>query len=191
MNNCLNYNYFDEAYFQDGSKRGTAYVNYRDGARDSKIFEGIALAIREVFQPKRVLDVGCATGAIVRRLNHLGCEAHGIDVSSWAVQNAEHANVRLASADQLPYPDNFFDLVISCHSMEHLPISVFDRSLSEICRVNSKFQFHLLPMIGTPPYDGDAEAVREALRKDPTHQQLHSKEWWIQRFEALGCIRTE
>src|SRR5436309_3465998 len=93
------YDYFDERYFQDGSKRGTAYVNYREGARDSKTFQELAIAIREVFQSRRVLDVGCATGAIVRRLNDLGCEAHGIDVSKWAVQNAEHQNVRLASAD--------------------------------------------------------------------------------------------
>ncbi len=184
------YSYFDESYFQDGSKRGTAYANYRETARDSKIFREIAQAAFDVFQPKRVLDVGCATGAIVRRLNELGCEAHGIDVSEWAVANAEHPNVRLASADNLPYPDGYFDLVMSCHSMEHLPDSVLDRSLKEITRVCSKFMFHMLPMVGTPPYTGDPETVREQLRKDPTHQQLHSKEWWIRSFEDLGCVQV-
>ena len=183
------YSYFDESYFQDGSKRGTAYVNYRETARVSQIFYEIAQAMVEVFQPKRVLDVGCATGMIVRRLNDLGCEAHGIDVSEWAIANAEHPNVRLASADNLPYPDSYFDLVISCHSMEHLPDSVLDQSLNEITRVSSKFMFHMLPMVGTPPYLGDPEIVREQLRTDPTHQQLHSKEWWIDRFKALGCVQ--
>ena len=188
--NTQSYVYFDETYFQDGSKKGTAYINYKESARDSPTFREIALAVRDVFHPQRVLDVGCATGTIVRHLNEAGCEAHGIDVSEWAVKNAEHPNVRLASADNLPYPDKFFDVVISCHSMEHLPDSVFERSIKEIARVGSAFFFHMLPLVGTPPYTGDPEAVRRELRKDPTHQQLHSKEWWVQRFEALGCTEV-
>ncbi len=185
------YSYFDEAYFQDGKKRGTAYSNYAKGSRESKTFREIAYAIKEVFQPRRVLDVGCATGAIVRWLNEIGCEAHGVDVSKWAVHNAQHRNVRLSSADALPFDDGFFDLVISCHSMEHLPAAVFERSLAEINRVTSTFHFHLLPMIGTPPYDGEPDEVRQQLRKDPTHQQLRSKEDWLQCFRNLGCVPVE
>ena len=180
------YRYFDEAYFQDGSKRGTAYTNYKEGARSSPTFREIAVAVREVFQPRRVLEIGCATGVIVKYLNELGCEAHGIDVSEWAVRNAEHRNVRLAPADALPYPDGFFDLIISCHSLEHLPDAVFSRSLAELGRVGSAFQFHMLPIVGTEPYDGDPDTVREQLRKDPTHQQLHSREEWLRRFEKHG-----
>jgi SAM-dependent methyltransferase len=187
---AVSYGYFDEAYFQDGTQRGTAYVNYRESARSSKTFQELAAAIQEVFQPRRVLDVGCATGAVVRHLNEIGCEAHGVDVSEWAVQNAEHPNVRLASADALPYPDGYFDLVISCHSMEHLPDAVFHRSLQEIVRVGSAFQFHMLPMIGTPPYDGEPETVRRELRKDPTHQQLHAKDYWVNQFKRLGCAEV-
>jgi len=186
---AISYDYFDEAYFQDGTKRGTAYVDYKRGARDSQTFKEIARAVREVFQPGRVLDVGCATGAIVLHLNHLGCEAHGVDVSQWAVNNAEHPNVKLASADNLPYPDNYFDLVMSCHSLEHLPEPVFERSLQEIIRVSSSFLFHMLPMVGTPPYTGHVDEVRKELQKDPTHRQIHSKEWWLQQFESLGCVQ--
>ena len=183
------YSYFDETYFQDGEKRGTAYVNYKEGARNSPTFREIAAAVQEVFQPQRVLEIGCATGNIVRHLNELGCEAHGIDVSEWAVRNAEHPNVRLASADALPYPDGYFDLVISCHALEHLPDAVFVRSLSELTRVNSAFQFHMLPIVGIPPYDGDPSIVREQLRKDPTHQQLHSMQTWLEHFNTLDLDR--
>lgn len=187
----MDYSYFDENYYQDGTKRGTAYVNYKEGARNSQTFRELASAIKEIFQPRRVLDVGCATGTTVRLLNEMGCEAHGIDVSEWAVHNAEHPNVQLASADRLPFPDDFFDLVISCHAMEHIPDAVFSGSLAEISRVNSSFQFHLLPMIGTPPYDGEPEAVRQMLRKDPTHQQLQSLEWWISQFGSQGFVQVD
>jgi SAM-dependent methyltransferase len=185
------YSYFDEAYFQRGEERGTAYHNYKEGARNSPTFREIASAIREVFQPRRVLEIGCATGNIVRHLNEIGCEAHGIDVSEWAVRNAEHRNVKLASADDLPYPDAYFDLVISCHSLEHLPDSIFDRAISEISRVASRFQFHMLPIVGIAPYEGDPAEVRRLLRKDPTHQQLHDLEWWLQQFRRHGHIPVE
>lgn len=182
----MSQNYFDEAYFQDGATRGTAYRNYRESARNSRIYPEIAFALNNVFQPKRALEIGCATGILVRYLNEHGCEAHGIDVSEWAVANAEHPNVRLASAAQLPYPDKFFDLVFSCHALEHLPGAVFDASVREICRVGSHHQLHLLPMPGTPPYDGDRDAVIAGLRADPTHQQLHEKQWWVSRFVEQG-----
>jgi len=178
------YSYFDEDYFQNGQKRGTAYSNYKEGARNSPTFREIAAAVREIFQPKRVLEIGCATGVMVRHLNEFGCEAHGIDVSEWAVRNAEHPNVRLSSADNLPYPDAHFDLVMSCHSLEHLPDAIFARAIDEINRVAAAFQFHMLPMIGTPPYDGDPAVVASALRKDPTHQQLHTQQWWLDCFQS-------
>src|SRR5262249_16662101 len=167
------------------------YVNYKEGARSSPTFREIAVALREIFHPHRVLEVGCATGSIVRNLNELGTEAHGIDVSEWAVRNAEHPNVRLASAESLPYPDKHFDLVFSCHSLEHLPDSVFDKAITEITRVASGFQFHMLPIVGQPPYDGDPVVVRQQLRKDPTHQQLHELEWWVGQFRKNGNIAVE
>ena len=185
---ALSYAYFDEKYFQSGSEKGTAYTNYKQSAHNSPTFREIAVSLGEVFQPRRVLEIGCATGIIVRHLNDLGCEAHGIDVSEWAVENAEHPNVKLASADQLPFPDSYFDLVMSCHSLEHLPASVFEPSIKEICRVASEFLFHMLPMVGTPPYIGDPETVRQNLRKDPTHQQLHTREDWVGRFAQFGCL---
>lgn len=187
----VGYSYFDEAYYQDGKRRGTAYVNYLESARNSPTFAEIARALTEIFAPKRVLDIGCATGTIVRRLNELGCEAHGIDVSDWAVANAEHPNVRLGSADKLRFPDGHFDLVISCHALEHIPEAVFYSSISEIARVSSRYLFHMLPMVGTPPYTGDPEEVIRNLRKDPTHQQLRSREWWMEKFSGCGFERVD
>jgi SAM-dependent methyltransferase len=179
-------NYFDEAYFQEGHRRGTAYVNYREAVRKSPIFREVAAAVFDVFRPRRVLEIGCATGIIVKHLNALGCDAHGIDVSEWAVKNAEHKNVRLASADNLPYPDHHFDLVLSCHSLEHLPDSIFDKVMRELTRVGSAFQFHMMPIVGLPPYDGPPEVVIRELKKDPTHQQLRDYGWWTGQFQSRG-----
>ena len=131
--------------------------------------------------------MGCATGFIVSQLNSLGCEAWGLDVSEWAVRNAAHSRVILASADAIPFPDGYFDLVVSCHAIEHLPSSIFDRAISEMIRVCSGFQFHMLPIVGEGPYTGPVEQVIENLQKDPTHQQLHDRAWWISAFERAGA----
>lgn len=180
--------YFDEAYFQRGDERGTAYRDYVRGADESLTFREIAQAVVTLFRPQRCLEIGCATGAIVRSLNELGVDAHGIDVSEWAILNKLHPNVRLAGAESLPFDDGVFDLVISCHALEHIPPTLAERAFAEMSRVAAPLshQFHMLPIIGTHPYDYDHEAARTALRADPTHNLLETMQWWRERWEHVG-----
>jgi hypothetical protein len=185
-------NYFDEAYFQRGWEKGTAYDDYLKSAASSPTFREIARCIATVFNPVRALEIGCATGAIVSELNALGVEAHGIDVSEWAIQNALHPHVLKASAEFLPYPDNHFDFIYSSHAMEHIPLEHIDSVLKEINRVssNDSIQFHMLPIIGTYPYDYDAENARLDLKKDPTHNLLFDMGWWLDKWGSTGWKRV-
>lgn len=180
------FEYFDEAYFEGGD-RGTAYINYRVNAARNPIFLQMARAIKEVFRPRRCLEIGCATGVVVSHLNRMGIEAHGIDVSSWAVENREHPNVIECAAHELPYPDGHFDLVYSAHAIEHIPVHLKDASFRDISRVaRGGFQFHMLPIIGDGPYTGDPDYHIRELQGDPTHVLLHNREWWIAEWERLG-----
>jgi SAM-dependent methyltransferase len=181
-------NYFDEAYFQRGDERGTAYRDYAQAARNSPTFHEIAEALAHVFRPKRALEIGCATGAIVRSLNELGVDAHGIDVSDWAVANRLHGNVSRASAAELPFEDGQFDLIYSSHALEHVPAPLIDAVMTQIGRVSAAtaYQFHMLPIIGTYPHDYDEELARSNLRADPTHNILESMNWWLDRWRAAG-----
>lgn len=70
----------------------------------------------------RILDVGCGSGYKLNYLmRHGGWETHGVDFNAQAVENARAggANVQLATGDRLPFPDDFFDAVMSWHSLEH------------------------------------------------------------------------
>ncbi|EHH07562.1 methyltransferase [Agrobacterium tumefaciens CCNWGS0286] len=183
----MKYDYFDADYFQNGQTKGTVYSNYLEVARTSAIYREIARLIFEVFRPKRTLEIGCATGIIVKHLNELGVEAHGIDVSEWAVSNREHDNVVLAGAEGLPYPDGDFDFVYSVHAMEHIPEHLKDAAFSELKRVSgAAIHFHMLPIVGEGPYSGERETVRSGLRKDPTHSLLEDIGWWRQQFSEIG-----
>jgi len=180
--------YFDEAYFQRGWERGTAYENYKTSAASSPIFKDVSQGIATIFCPVRALEIGCATGPIVFELNRLGIPTWGIDVSKWAVENAMHQFVLLASADDLPFESGSFDFVYSSHALEHLPEEIYESAFREIDRVCSAnaIQFHMLPIIGTHPYNYDHETARTDLKKDPTHNLLNTMEWWIQKWAALG-----
>lgn len=175
-------NAFDEAYFQDGSERGTQYRNYLEGAKLNRTYFEIAQTIVELFRPMRTLEIGCATGAIVSHLTTFDVDAHGVDVSEWAVQNSLAPSVQVASAAELPFEDNSFDVVYSVHALEHLPSDIKDKALAEISRVCSGFQFHLIPMLESGPYVGDRFGHLLNLRTDPTHNLLYEREWWIDRF---------
>lgn len=180
--------YFDEAYFERGWERGTAYVNYRQAAASSKTFAEIAEAIEFVFEPQRVLEIGCATGATVRWLNERGIETYGIDVSEWAIENRLHDNVYLAGVEKLPFADGEFDLIFSSHSLEHIPRALAQKAFAEMSRVarTGAYQFHMLPIVGTYPYDFDHDAARQMLREDPTHNLLEPMEWWLQQWGSHG-----
>jgi hypothetical protein len=183
------YRYFDEDYFQNGERRGTAYRDYQASTRSSPLYAEIAGACASL-KPRRALEIGCATGVIVGRLNRMGVETHGIDVSSWAVEHREHHQVVQAGAESLPFPDGLFDLVYSVHALEHLPAAVADAAFAEIARVSAPdaVQFHTLPILGLGPYAGERASVVAGLRKDPTHNLLEDEGWWLERFAAIGFV---
>jgi SAM-dependent methyltransferase len=181
------YDYFDATYFNDGPSKGTVYANYVESSRSSAIYREIASAIASVLKPKRVLEIGCATGLIVRLLNEAGIEAHGIDVSEWAIANREHRNVIRAGAEDLPYKDRHFDAVFSVHALEHVPAHLAEAAFGELHRVCPVGpQWHMLPVIGLGPYVGSRETVVAGLQKDPTHNLLEDEEWWLKQFAAVG-----
>jgi SAM-dependent methyltransferase len=180
------YGYFDEAYFEHGHLRGTAYSDYLRSARRSPTYAELAERIAHVFQPKRTLEVGCATGIVVKHLNDRGCEAFGVDVSDWAIEHREHPNVVHAGAEALPFEDGSFDLVFSVHALEHIPAHLEHRALAELDRVAAEGsrQFHLMPIVGRGPYVG--AAAIDGLRKDPTHNLLRTFDEWLYAWATHG-----
>jgi SAM-dependent methyltransferase len=132
---------FDRDYFIGGGKSN--YPDYR-------LIEG---AIDEAFMPtvrryadwagrdrveRRSLDVGCAMGFYVERLGALGWDAHGVDVSEFAVGEGTErgiANLQVASATELPFEDETFDFVTAIDVIEHLPPAGSNAMVAETHRV--------------------------------------------------------
>ena len=93
-----------------------------------------------------VLDVGCGTGSLAlmarEAVGPTGVIC-GVDASaemiSWARQKARRAGVeadfKQAAAQALPYPDAFFDVVLSTLMLHHLPKKARTQLAAEARRV--------------------------------------------------------
>jgi SAM-dependent methyltransferase len=90
---------------------------------------------------KRVIDVGCGDGHLVRHLARFGAHVIGVECSPRQLAKARAAE-RVAGEEivegvgqALPAADASADLVVFFNSLHHIPIPVMGRALAEAARV--------------------------------------------------------
>ena len=133
---------------------------------------------------KRVLDLGCRSGALTRHLLE-GNDVVGVDVDSAALEKAAALGIEPVEAnvdEPLPFADASFDAVVAGELLEHLqfpdalvaeirrvlrPGGVLAGSVPNAFRLQSRLRF----LRGKPPEDDPTHlhlfapaAVRELLR---------------------------
>lgn len=150
-------------------------------------------AIRDLVEPQRgerVLDLGCAAGAVSHFLSTFGCETFGVDSEARAIEAARRAfpGLRFESADvgELPFPDSSFDKAVAADLVEHLDNSTFRRMLLEVRRV--------LPEDGTlslytpnPAHVIEWMKARDVLlAQNPTHIGLRRADELVMELESAG-----
>ncbi len=110
-----------------------------------------------------ILEVGSGDGLVIKSLRKAGHDPFALDISQSALQYVQISKLIQATASQLPFPSNSFDLVLACELLEHLPISLYLDVLDEIERV----------------------AKRNIIITVPYQEKL---EWNYARCPACGCI---
>jgi SAM-dependent methyltransferase len=82
-----------------------------------------------------ILEAGCGTGLILRRLAELSRRVVGLDLSAGMVRQAHERGLTVlqGSLDELPLGDDVFDLVASFKVLAHVP--AIERALAELVRV--------------------------------------------------------
>lgn len=85
---------------------------------------------------KNLLDIGCSTGEKCQGFQALGYEVTGVDINEAHIECARKAfpalRFVLADAEQLPFPDNSFDVV---HAFSVMQYTDHKRYFAEIHRV--------------------------------------------------------
>lgn len=131
-------NAYDEAYFEGRSSNywWTA-GNYRNLKKFPHWNEMLKL-IQEFRENGRLLDVGCAYGLLVNAASRC-FESYGIDISRFAVKKSKEyckGNISRASAADLPFKHESFDIITVLDTLEHL--SNFNDCLKDVVRTLKK-----------------------------------------------------
>nr|MBC7245415.1 class I SAM-dependent methyltransferase [Chloroflexota bacterium] len=71
---------------------------------------------------KRILDVGCGLGTYMKKLLAFSKEVYGVDIDPEKVAQAQQQleHIYLAPAEELPFPDAYFDVVLLHEVLEHV-----------------------------------------------------------------------
>lgn len=96
----------------------------------------------------RILEVGSGIGIQLRILRNLGFdELYGVDVQEYAIRtcrrDAPELHVMAASAFDLPFPDDYFDLVFTNETLVTIPPDRLDTVVDEIVRCTNRYVWGL------------------------------------------------
>ncbi len=91
---------------------------------------------------KKVLEVGVGAGADFLQWVRSGAKAYGIDLTREAIEHVRHrlnlyglkaVEFKVGDSENLPYPDDFFDIVYSWGVIHHTPNT--EKAFEELVRV--------------------------------------------------------
>lgn len=144
--------------------------------------------IRDVFQPKKALDLGCGPGALMHLLWELGVDVEGVDFAESSTQLAT-AQVRDRItvgyvADPTIKPANSYDLVICREVLEHLTVLQVKQTVANMVRMTSKFMYVTTRFHPSPANLLDFTTQFDV---DPSHITLLNKDMLRLMFVLEGC----
>jgi len=157
-------------------------------------------AVRDLLDPRpgdRVLDLGCAAGAITHYLSTFGAEPVGIDLEPLAIERARELfpgpRFEVADATRLPFDGASFDKAVAADFVEHIEDEAFVEMCVELRRV-------LVPgglfAIYAPNPRHLIERMKErdfVLAQNPTHIGLRDADHMRRVLERGGfdIVRSE
>jgi len=169
---------FDEKYFSTHTYADITFAKYSMYWWSNRFYA--MLARRYGRRGARLLEVGSGMGHLVGQLEDT-FETYGMDVNHWAVKQSKPvihtSQLQTASAQELPFGDGVFNVVIIKHIVEHLPDP--KKAIREIGRVTEKGGTLIL---ATPNLDSllkPWKGERWIGYQDPTHISLKRPLEWL------------
>lgn len=165
--------HYDDEYFQSEWREGE---NKYDLETRRRIEDRNPRLIKEVFEPARVLDMGCGPGFLMYFLHELGVEVDGIDFSPHSRTLAPPKvadRIIVGSVAERHVEPRSYDLVICREVFEHLTVLQIRQTVAAICDASSRFVY------ATTRFHPDPEGLLSFTTQfdvDPTHITLLSKE---------------
>lgn len=119
--------YWDEVYKTPEKRKGyAAQGTHSTCAAEGKKTARFERTLQEVKNGDKFLDIGCGVGLMTSMVKekYPDCDVYGVDISAQVVEDnkKEHPNINYTQGEvgNLSYPDNFFDVIFSGETIEHL-----------------------------------------------------------------------
>lgn len=174
-------NLYNARYY--GGYQGGAYER---GGHWTRLFGAVANEIVARWNPATTLDAGCAIGLLAGELRVRDVDAWGIDLSDYAISQADEATrpyLRMGSlAEQFPsdLPDHF-DLITCIETLEHMDVAEGDRAIANLCAHTDRILFCSTP-------DGFGEATHFACRPPEDWSAVFARNGFLRDFDANAAF---
>lgn len=176
---------FDEKYFSTHTYENVSFAKYSMYWWSNRFYA--TLARRNGQRGARLLEIGSGLGHLIGQLED-SFETYGMDLNHWAVNEsklvADETGLQTASAEEIPFADGTFGVVIIKHIVEHLPHP--DKAIAEIGRVTAPGGTLIL---ATPNLDSLLKPWKGEQwigYQDPTHISLHPPSMWLEWIRNSG-----
>lgn len=178
---------------QSKKEYNTKYYEDRDHL-DLHLAETIKLFMND-YKLEKLLDVGCGTGRIVKFFNDNGFKSLGCDIYEDALTFARKINKKntiiKASATNLPFKNNSFDILTAISVIEHLTPKEVEKFLNDTKRVlkpNGSI-FLVTPNYATPIRL--LQGKKWFAYSDPTHINFYTPKRLSTLLKSSGFINTK
>lgn len=170
--------------YWDGDRR----INYGGYRYMEGRWEKVARAMVDYYGLKagdRILDIGCGKGFLLYDFTKVvpGLEIYGLDISTYAVEHAKPEikdRLTIGNANNLPYPDQSFDLVYSLNTFHNLYCFDLFAALKEMQRVSRKHKY-----ICVESYRNEREKAN-LLYWQVTCEAFNTPDEWAWWFKHAG-----
>ena len=174
---------YDSDYFMRGRETGKSlYEDYRWLPEATLSMVAQVIGHLRIAHDDTVLDFGCARGYVVKAFREMGYDARGVDVSEWAIRNAdENTKPYLQRTTDAPaLGEHEFDWVIAKDVLEH--IEEVRTTIDTLMKCAKKGVFVVVPLSLS---DGQPYVILP-YEKDVTHFWRLTLPTWAAMFMRPG-----
>jgi 2-polyprenyl-3-methyl-5-hydroxy-6-metoxy-1,4-benzoquinol methylase len=176
---------FDEKYFSSNAYKDVSFAKYSQYWWSNRFYA--ILARRYGKKGTRLLEIGSGLGHLVGQLDGMFSTV-AMDVNHWAlVQSkavAPRTPLQVASAENLPFADGFFGIIIIKHVVEHLPHP--EKAIAELGRVMAPDGVLILATPNLASLSRPSKGENWIGYHDPTHISLKPPVEWLGMIKDAG-----
>ena len=176
---------FDEKYFSTNAYQDVSFAKFSQYWWSNRFYA--ILARRYGQRGTCLLEIGSGLGHLVGQLDGMFATV-AVDVNHWALLQSQAVAPRtllqVASAEDLPFADGSFGLIIIKHVVEHLPHPA--KAVAELGRVMAAGGALILATPNLASLSRPSKGAQWIGYHDPTHVSLKPPSEWLAMLKDAG-----